>query len=54
MVLATSGPTIIEGEEGDSSPLERFFANLLGRGQDPYAQIQLDTFVGWMRHFGRH
>ena len=51
MVLATSGPTIIEGVQGDSAPMERFVSNLLGRGQDEFASVQLHTFVGWLKHF---
>jgi len=50
-VLATSGPTIIEGGPGDPSPLVNFFADLFGRGQNEYADIQLLTFAGWLRHF---
>ena len=51
MVLATSGPNIIEGKEGDSSAMDNFVADLLGRGQDEFALIQLQTFAGWLKHF---
>lgn len=51
MVLATSGPSIIEGKVGDPSPVEDFIADLLGRGQDEFALTQLHTFAGWLKHF---
>ncbi|MEI6071347.1 MAG: hypothetical protein WCS31_06120 [Verrucomicrobiae bacterium] len=50
-VLATTGPNIIDGGPGDPAPLVDFFADLLGRGQNDHAQIQLVTFIGWLRHF---
>jgi len=50
-VLATTGPTIIEGSAGDPSALVDFIADLFGRGQDEFCRLQVITFTGWLRHF---
>lgn len=52
-VLATSSPQIISPGFGDLTPLEDFFRDLLGRGQDPLADTQFEVFVGWLQRWRR-
>jgi hypothetical protein len=52
-VLATDSPTVIAPGEGDLGPLEDFFRNLLGQGQDEHADTQFNVFVGWLQRLRR-
>ncbi len=50
-VLATDSPSLIAAGDGDCTPLEIFFRNLLGAGVDPHAEEQFCVFVAWLKRW---
>src|SRR4029077_12805620 len=49
-ILATRGPTIIEGKQGDAELMVKFWESLLGKGRDPFFEEQYKTLLGWLKH----
>ena len=49
-ILATRGPTIIEGKQGDAEMMVKFWESLLGKGHDPFFEEQYKTLLGWLKH----
>jgi hypothetical protein len=49
-ILATRGPTIIEGKQGDAELMVKFWKSLLGKGRDPFFEEQYKTLLGWLKH----
>lgn len=50
-ILATHGPRMIEGKEGDPTAINMFLAGLFGHGVNPFFREQMIFFVGWLKHF---